>query len=147
MWLHNEFCFLQIAEKNREILALKERIVALESEARELANAAKRSTAEVSTLEQVRETLEKKNMELELTLASIRANGGDAGAHDVSNQVEFEAGRGEVQRLMDDLNKRFHDNNLSQRDNYDDDVMRERKRVDDVMRKVCKILVFLWGTC
>ena len=126
----------QIAEKNREILALKERIVALESETRELANAAKRSAAEVSTLEQVRETLEKKNMELELTLASIRANGGDASAHDVSNQVEFEAGRGGVQRLMDDLTKRFHDNNLSQRDNYDDDVMRERKRVDDVMRKV-----------
>ena len=119
----------------------------MESETRELANAAKRSAAEVSTLEQVRETLEKKNMELELTLASIRANGGDASAHDVSNQVEFEAGRGEVQRLMDDLTKRFHDNNLSQRDNYDDDVMRERKRVDDVMRKVCKILVFLWGTC
>ena len=124
---------LQISDKNRENFELKERLTQLEGETRELATAAKRAREEVSLEEKTREKLDKRNMELELLLASVRARG-DVDATD--------EGHGEMQRLMSDFTKRLHE---TQRDTHDEDVLRERKRYDDVTRKVCCLVIYMYN--
>ena len=73
-------------------------------------------------------------MELELLMTKLRSKDSDS--------INYESNRGEVQKMLNELGKKMQDRLDSQKGVDSDALSKEKKKLEELKKKVCLIFEF-----